>query len=75
MDHQTLIGYIDRVISNIQSDYNFIKEFSERVKKVDEFHHIDWTLAHLNTSVLELMRDLERLQKYLTKDSQFNADQ
>lgn len=68
MNHTVLIDLIDRIISNLQLDYSLIKEYTKVVQIYNKDMHLDWSLAHMNTSLLEFLRDLERHQKYLQKD-------
>lgn len=68
MNHESLIDLIDRIINNLQMDYSLIKEYTKVVQLYNKDMHLDWSLAHMNLSLLEFMRDLERHQKYLKKD-------
>lgn len=68
MNHSILIDLIDRVISNIKMDYSIIKEYTAILQVDKKDIHLDWNLAHMNVSLLDFMRDLERHQKYLQKD-------
>ncbi len=73
MDHTTLSNLIAQIQSNLKTDYSLIKFHTEQLHKDKKDHHLDWSLAHMNISLMEFLRDLERHQKYLQKD--INADQ
>ena len=68
MDHSSLTDLIDRVISNLKTDYSIIATYTKLLRIKDDDMHLDWSLAHMNNSILELIRDLERHQQYLKKD-------
>lgn len=69
MDHQSLQNLIDRVISSLTTDYNTIEFFTKEVHRNLGDKHLDWSLVHMNTSMLEFIRDLQRHQKYLQEDT------
>lgn len=68
MDHTSLTDLIDRVISNLKTDYSIVATYTKLLRIKDDDMHLDWSLAHMNNSILELIRDLERHQQYLKKD-------
>jgi hypothetical protein len=68
MNHLELMGLIDRIISNIKTDYSTIEFYTKELHKNLGDKHLDWSLAHMSTSMLELIRDLQRHQDYLNKD-------
>lgn len=68
MDHTSLTDLIDMVISNLKTDYSIISTYTKLIRIKDDDMHLDWSLAHMNNSILELIRDLERHQQYLKKD-------
>ena len=73
MDHSSLTDLIDRIISNLKTDYSIISTYTKLLRIKDDDMHLDWSLAHMNNSVLELIRDLERHQQYLKKDISCNG--
>lgn len=68
MNHQDLTNLIDRVVSNLKTDYNIIEFFTKELHSNLGDKHLDWSLAHMSNSMMELIRDLERHQDYLKKD-------
>ena len=69
MDHQGLINLIDRVVSNLHTDLSLIIHTTHDLQRNLGDKHLNWSLAHLQTSVVDLVRDLERHQQYLQKDN------
>ncbi len=68
MNHVGLIDLIDRVISSLKTDYSIIEFNTKELHRNLGDKHLDWSLAHMSTSMMDLIRDLERHQKYLQKD-------
>lgn len=69
MNHLELMGLIDRIISNIKTDYSTIEFYTKELHKNLGDKHLDWSLGHMNSSMLELIRDLQRHQQYLQEDT------
>jgi hypothetical protein len=59
---------IDRVVSNLKTDYATIEFHTNELHKNLGDKHLDWSLAHMSNSMLELIRDLQRHQNYLNED-------
>lgn len=72
MDHLGLSDLIDRVISNLKTDFNIIEFYTKELHRNLGDKHLDWSLAHMSGTMMDLIRDLERHQDYLKKDN--NAD-
>lgn len=68
MTQTELTNLIDRMISAVQTDCAIIIHETKKINKTDANKiHLDWSLAHMRTSMLEFIRDLERHQKYLNE--------
>ena len=73
MNPESLVDLIDRVVSNLKMDYSIIKTYTDMLGPHQDMH-LDWSLAHMNVSLLEFIRDLERHQKYLNLNNNKDTD-
>lgn len=68
MTHHELIHYLDRMVSVIKTDIEFIKHKTKQVQIDKDNVHLSWEIAHMQSSALDLIRDIERHKKYLQED-------
>lgn len=63
MTHHELIDYLDRVISGVKTDIEFVKQHTNKNSV-----HLSWGIAHLQVTALDYIRDIERYKKYLLEE-------
>lgn len=58
-----LANFCARVSSNVTTDMSTL---SHELGKTDPSDRLSWALAHLNSSMVDYVRDLERMQEALS---------